>query len=254
MSKNITPVKASTIRPGLLVALKTSVNGNVHYHKQELGVTNEGGAEVVKWETERTIKDPKEFKAAGQVRMKCRGFIINVCAQSTFGLLCPEDKADQLAEAIAKAQKLANTFNEKAKVTRVNVNVIAGRVAADDVEATRAINGEVRDLLERMETGVKRMDVAAIRDAAKRAKDLSGIVAPGSNEKLQEAINVAREAAKKLVKAGETAARQVDKEALAKLKGSRTAFLDLDLDGSHEPIKVQKTKTKGRAIDLKAAD
>ena len=116
-------IKASTIRPGLLVALKTTVSGNVHYHKQELGITNEGDAEVVKWETERTIKDPKEFKAAGQVRMKARGLIANVCANSTFGLLCPESNAGKLAEAIKKAHEMADAFNSKATVTRVNVNV-----------------------------------------------------------------------------------------------------------------------------------
>jgi hypothetical protein len=245
-------IKTSTIRPGLLVALKTGVTGNVSYHKRDLGAkTDKSGAEIVEWETTRTIADAKEFKAAGQVRMKCRGFIINVCAKSSFGLLCPEDNADKLAAAVKKAQDMANKFNEKANVTRVNVNVIVGRVASDDVEATKAINGEVRDLLDRMERGVKQMDVAAIRDAAKRAKDLSGIVAPGSNEKLQEAIDVAREAAKKLVKAGETAARQVDKEALAKLKGSRTAFLDLDMQPEH--VKVKPSKAKARALDLESA-
>lgn len=243
-------IKASTIRPGLLVALKTTVSGNVHYHKQELGSSeDDGGAEIVKWETERTIKDPKEFKAAGQIRMKARGFVASVCARSSFGLLCPEADAGKLAEAIRKAHELADSFNAKATVTRINVNVIAGRVASDDVEATRAINGEVRELLQRMESGVKKMDVEAIRDAATRAKALSSIVAPGANDRLQEAINVAREAATKLVKAGETAARAVDKEALTKLKASRTAFLDLDMPQS-EPVKVKPSKAKGRAVDL----
>lgn len=241
-------IKASTIRPGLLVALKTTVSGNVHYHKQELGTTLEGDAEVVKWETERTIKDPKEFKAAGQVRMKARGFVVNVCAHSTFGLLCPEDKAGKLAEAIKKAHELADAFNAKASVTRVNVNVIAGRVAQDDVEATKAINGEVRELLDRMQSGVKAMNVEAIRDAANRAKKLSTIVAPGASEKLQEAIDTARAAATKLVKAGETAARAVDKEALATLKASRTAFLDLDVP--QENVQVKPSKPKSRAVDL----
>ncbi len=241
-------IKASTIRPGLLVALKTTVSGNVNYHKQDISFSEEGEAEVRKWETERTIKDPKEFKAAGQIRMKCRGFILTCCAHSSFGLLCPEDKASQLAEAIRKAHALADSFNAKASVTRINVNVIAGRVASDDVEATRAINGEVRELLQRMETGLKTMNVEEIRDAAKRAKALSSIVAPGANDKLQAAIDVAREAAKKLVKAGETAAREVDKEAIKSLKASRTAFLDLEVAPSD--VKIKPTRTKGRALDL----
>lgn len=238
-------MKASTIRPGLLVALKTNVNGNVHYHKQQLGTTQEGDAEVARWETERTIKDPAEYKAACAVRMKARGYIVGVCAHSSFGLLCPEANANKLAEAVKKAQALADEFNKGATVTRVSVNIIAGRVASDDLEATKAINGEVRDLLQAMERGVKSMNVEEIRDAASRAKSLSSIVAPEANERLQTAINVAREAAKKLVKAGETAAREVDKEALATLKASRTAFLDLEPE-----VETKKVKPKARALDM----
>jgi hypothetical protein len=242
-------VRAATIRPGLLVALKTSVSGNVHYHKQDKGVTIEGDAEVLRWETERTIKDPAEYKAASQVRMKARRAITDTCAKSSFGLLCAESNASKLAEGIAKAHKMADAFNAKAKVTRVIVNVIAGRVAADDVEATKAINGEVRELLEAMQNGVKTMNVEAIRDAAKRAKKISSIVAAGASEQLKVAIDTAREAAKKLVKAGETAARQVDKEALEVLKTSRTAFLDIDVEEPAKPAPT-KVKAKGRAVDL----
>ncbi len=242
-------IKASTIRPGLLVALKTTVSGNVHYHKQELGTTREGDAEIVKWETERTIKDPKEYRQASLLRMRLRALVVGVCAQSTFGLLCPEDNAGKLSAAIKKAYELASAFNAKATVTHLSVNVIAGRVAADDVEATRAINSEVRELLQRMESGLKTMDVEAIRDAAKRAKAMSSIVAPDANERLQAAIEVAREAARKLVKAGETASREVDKEAIKALKASRTAFLDLDVAPSDD-AKVKPSKAKARALDL----
>lgn len=241
-------MNVNTIRPGLLVVIKSNVTGNVSYHKRDLGTKVEKeGAEVVEWETTRTIADAKEFKEAGQLRMRALGYMYNVCARSTFGLLCPEDKIEALNKGIEKARKEADEFNAKAKITRVNFNIIAGRVAADDVEATRAINGEVRDLLDKMQDGIKKLDVTSIRDAAKRAKDISSIIAPENNEKLQAAIEVARAAARKLVKAGEAAAKEVDKEALAALKSSRTAFLDLD---AHDAPKPKASKAKGRAVDF----
>ncbi len=43
--------------------------------------------------------------------------------------------------------ELADEFNATARLTRLYVNVIAGRIAPDDVEAVKAINSEVRDLL-----------------------------------------------------------------------------------------------------------
>jgi hypothetical protein len=240
-------IKPSTIRPGLLVVIKSHVTGNVSYHKRDLGTKVErGGKEVAEWETTRTIEDAKEFKAAGQVRMKAIGLMYNVCARSSFGLLCPDDKAGKLADAVAKARKLADDFNAKAKVTRVSFNIIAGRVAQDDVEATRAINGEVRDLIDRMENGIKSLDVAAVRDAASKAKALAAIVAPESNERLAAAIDAARAAATKIVKAGEAAAKEVDAEVIKTLKASRTAFLDID----HDNIEVKPAPAQGRAIDL----
>jgi hypothetical protein len=240
-------IKPSTIRPGLLVVIKSHVTGNVTYHKRDLGTKAErNGREVAEWETTRTIEDAKEFKAAGAVRMKALGLMYNVCARSSFGLLCPEDKAAKLTEMVAKARKMTDDFNAKAKVTRVSFNIIAGRVAQDDVEATRAINSEVRDLIDRMETGIKTLDVGAVREAAAKAKLLGSIVTPSSNERLTAAIDAARAAARKIVKAGEAAAKEVDAEVLKTLKASRTAFLDID----HEDVEVKPAATKARALDL----
>lgn len=251
MTKQKETIKPSTIRPGLLVVIKSHVTGNVTYHKHDKGTKVErSGKEVSEWETTRTIEDAKEFKAAGQVRMKALGLMYNVCARSSFGLLCPEDKAAKLAEMVAKARKMTDDFNAKAKVTRVSFNIIAGRVAQDDVEATRAINSEVRDLIDRMESGIKSLDVGSVREAAAKAKLLGSIVAPGSSERLTAAIEAARAAARKIVKAGEAAAKEVDQEVLKTLKASRTAFLDIDHDDQEEAAPIKPAQAKARAIDL----
>lgn len=239
-------MQTTTIRPGLLVSLKTSVTGNVTYRKQDLAAdTLADGAHVAKWETERTIADPAELEAATKVRSKARTLISSFCAHSSFGLLCPLDKADQLGDAIKEAQQLAIDFNARATMTRVAVYVIAGKVAADDVQAARAINSEVRDLLDRMAAGVRSLDAEAIRDAANRARSLGQMISPGASERLQKAIEAARSAARKIVKAGETAATVVDETMVRAITESRTAFLDMD--GAAE---VQAPEATGRALDM----
>ena len=119
------PIQTSTLRPGLLVSLKTSVAGNVRYYKEvitEAHETPEGAQEAV-WQTQRIITDPEEHENARKARSRAAREIRSVCAQSAFGLLCPEGDADKLEKAIAKARVVAEEFNAVAKLTRVTVFV-----------------------------------------------------------------------------------------------------------------------------------
>lgn len=223
-------MKVSTLRPGLLVSLKTSVVGNVTYSKRDLDVrpTTVDGAEVTRWETERVIDDPAEHRAACTARTKARNEIRSVCAASAFGLLCPESSGDKLDAAILAARRIMAEFNSTARQTRVELYVIAGKITPDDVEAVRAINSEVRELLTAMEEGVRSLDVAKIRDAADRARGVGSMLSPDAAARARAAIDAARGAARRIVRVGNQAAQEVDQAAIAAITEARTAFLDID--------------------------
>ena len=244
-------ISTSTLRPGLLVSLKTSIRGNVSYRTLELETDHltEEGARRAKWETERTISDPEEHEAGIKVRSKIRGLIVACCAQSAFGLLCPENAAGDLDKAIADARELADTYNAKARLTRVAVFVIAGRIAPDDVEAVKAINSEIRDLLADMERGVRTLQVEVIREAANKARAIASMITPEAAARVQVAIDTARSAARTIVKAGEVAGLEIDAKALRAITEAKGAFLDLD-----EAQEVQVPTEQARAIDLAPAD
>lgn len=237
----------TTLRPGLLVSLKTGVTGNVSYKRADIEPDHltEAGTKQAKWETERTIDDPDEFEKAHATRSKCRGGIYKVCTQSTFGLLCPEDKKDDLDKAVEAAQILAAEFNATATITRVSVFVIVGRIAADDVQAVRAINSEVRQLLTDMEQGLRNLDVKAVRDAANKALQIGRMLSPSAADRIRGAVDAARETARRIVKAGEEAAQEVDRNTIRKITSSRTAFLDLE-----EGAEMQVPQAQQRAVDL----
>src|SRR5258708_37344395 len=146
----------------------------------------------MRWETERTITDPAEHEAAIKVRGKASSLIRGVCAHSAFGLLCPEADADKLASAITEARALIDQFNAQAKLSRVHVYVIAGRVAPDDVEAVKAINSEVRDLLADMAGGLKKLDGSQGREAPGPAKAIRPILTPASAPRIPIAHQPAR--------------------------------------------------------------
>ena len=163
-----------------------------------------------------------------KARTAVRTCITSVCIESGCGLLCPEDRVGELETAIDKARKLANDFNATAKFSNIRLSLILGRIAATDVEAFRAINGEVRDLMRIMERGIENLDVKAVRDAAAKARKVGEMLTPEAKERVAGAIKLAREAASKIAKAGDTAAMEVDKEAIKAIAKQRTAFLDLE--------------------------
>lgn len=230
-------MQVSTLRPGLLVSLKTQIVGNVRYEKETIESPKiVGGQERTAWKTERTIADPKEFERAKVARGKCRTLITSVCANSAFGLLCPKTSMKRLGEAIAEARKVADEFNQTAKLSRVNVNVIAGEINPNDLEAVRAIKSEVADLMREMQEGVKSLDPQAVRMAANKIRSVGMMLTPDSQEKVKAAIDAARGAARKIVKAGEQAASAIDTEAMKTLTEARTAFLDFEEGGEmHAP-------------------
>lgn len=241
-------LQSSTLRPGLLVSLKTTIDGNVSYDKRTIEAehVDATGAAKATWETERTIADPAEHEAAQVARSKASSLVRAICARSAFGLLCPEAREADLDEAIQAARRVADAFNAGAKLSRVSVYVITGRIAPDDVEAVRAINSEIRGLLDEMESGVRRLDVEAVRDAASRAKNVGAMLAPESAARVAAAVEAARSVARRIVKAGEAAAQEIDAASLRAITDARTAFLDLEGAGNE----IAAPASEGRAIDL----
>lgn len=245
-------LKASTLRPGLLVSLKTSVNGNVRYFKKTIEAANVDdatGAEKAKWETERVITDPKEHDAALTARSKARTAVTRVCNQSSFGLLCPEADAEELDKAVAEARAIASEFNATAKLSRLSVYVITGRIAPNDIEAVKAINSEISELLTDMARGVGDADVKTIREAASRAKGLAEMLSNEARLQAEIAIDAARRAAKEIVKAEGAAVVPVDKKAIRAIAEARTAFLDLD-----DVAEIAAPVAESRVLDLEPTE
>jgi len=235
----------STLRPGLLVSCSLRTRGNVSYQKTDLEYANTENAEHKKWETSRTISDKEEWERAKKARSAAGVAIRKVCAQSAFGLLCPESDKDELDAAIKEARKIVETFNDEAGLTRLHFFIMVGRVAADDVEAVKAINSEVRELMTTMETGLKNLDVAAVRKAANDAKQLGQMLTPEAQARVQVAIDLARKAATEINRAGEEGAVEIDNRTIRRIAEQRTSFLDMD-----DALPMQKPKARARRVDL----
>lgn len=243
---------ATTIRPGFLVGLKTSITGNVKYTKEVIEANSYDettGQTRAKWETERTVKNAKEQEAASKVRNRVRSLIASPCSLSSFGLLCPDAAKPDLDAAVDEARKLAAEFNASATTTRLHVAILTGKIAPDDVVAIKAINGEVTQLIDDMKAGLDKLDVKAVRDAANRAKQLGQMLNADAQARIQIAIDAVRKTARKIADAGETASIEIDRRTIAALAETRTAFLDLD-----EAREMGTPTAEGRAIDLAPSD
>ena len=226
-------MQVSTLKPCLLVAVKTTIKGNVVYKRTDLEADHQvGEGKRARWETEREIQDAQEHEAAVKVRGQARSLIAAVCAPSSFGLLCPISKEQDLLAAIEESRKLVNTYNFGAKLTTIGVFTIAGRIAASDYEAARAIADEVRSLMDDMSSGIKAADVSAVREAANKARALGSVLSPDIAGAVAGAVQQARSAAREIVrrveKAGEAAADVVAELNTQCIDAARFMFLDMD--------------------------
>jgi hypothetical protein len=237
----------TTLRPGLLVSLKTSIHGNVSYAVDTIDpdYLDEQGARRARWQTERVVADPQEHEQAVRVRSACRVLVTRHCAASSFGLLCPERNEGGLRAAIETAQEAVREFNQRAALTQIGFYVLIGRVAADDAEAVRAISAEVRELISDMESGIEGLNAEAVRSAAKKARALGNMLSDDAASRVADAIGAARSIAREIVKAGKGVAFEIDRAALRQITEARTAFLDLDAGGE-----FVAPATVGRGVDL----
>jgi hypothetical protein len=221
------------LKPGFLVSLKTSVSGGIFYRRTDLDKgTDESAAEYAKWETTRRIDDPEEYTRAQKTRSAASALIRAVCAHTAFGLLCPEVREDQLNEAIVQAQVLIDAHNKTAHATFIRVYVLRGKIASSDEEAVRALSSEVRELLEEMQSGIRSLDVKAIRDAAQKARKLGQVLEGEQAKKVSDAVEAARDAAKQIVKRldtdGTEATRAVAEAMSGPIERARFSFLELE--------------------------
>jgi hypothetical protein len=245
------PLATSTLRPGFLVSLKTSTSGNIEYVRTPVsnGKTEDGAA-VQEWQTKRTIINPAEHEAGQKARSKASSLVRSVCIPSVFGLLCPEDAAEKLEKAVADARKVIDEFNEGAKLSRISIYILCGRVMPDDAEAVRAISSEIRDLMAEMQGGVENANVDAIRDAASKLKGVGGMLTTEMQTKVQMAVDTGRAAAKAYVadreRDGQDGTVSVDRSAARRISELRTAFLDL----SDEQSVAAPKAAPARQLDL----
>jgi hypothetical protein len=245
------------IRPGLLIALSTTLKGGVSYARHDLDASEETAAspaaEVAKWETTRIIEDAEEHRRGVLTRAKVRNMITGVCFLTSFGLVCPDTKEAELWAVVAEARGLVDEFNRSAERTRLDLFILPGRIAKDDETAMRAIVAEAGSLVEAMEKGILSADSAAIRDAASKARALSSMLDGRAAEAVTEAIESARKAARALVKrvekGGEKAAEVLAGMDTSAVSAGRMALLGI-LDETVEVAGEALPTVAARAIDL----
>ena len=251
----------SVLKPGLLVSLKTSLEGGVTYERRDLAVeadpnldadpvvvvdteatvpADQPKADVARWETTRVIEDAEEHKRAVTARNAAGRAIRSVCTATSFGLLCNQDREAVLDKAVAEARALVDAHNATAKHTRVSVYVLKGRIASTDEEAARAIASEVRGLLSEMEAGIRRLDVEAVREAASRAKKVGAVLDETQAKLISEAVVAARDAARQIVRRvegdGEAAEKVLAELSTSAIEKARFAFLDLEEGAAVEAL------------------
>ena len=251
--------KAATIRPGLLVVVKSTVFGGVTYQRTDLdaeGMPVEEGGAVARWETTRIIEDKDEHDRAVKARSQAVSLIRKQCQETTFGMLCPEANEGALDVAIAAARAVVDAHNATAANTKISIHTLKGRVASNDAEAARAITAEIGALVVQMDQGIAKLDAKAIRAAADRAREMSAMLDDSVKGKIDAAIEQARKAARTIVKRiekdGEDKAIVMMDIQRGQIESARIAFLDMSGDAA--PVEALPAVNAQRFADLDMTD
>ncbi len=243
------PVKVQqgiTVRlvPTCLVPWKCSVEGGVHYKRQESGEPeiDAAGRERVLLASERVIDFPAAQQEADRVRAAVRRQMLALAPLTDFGPLLPvsrlpefrvmveacraeiEQTNAKLTEAVAarQAELDAAGAGVRLRTIRIVFAVLYGRVLADEVGAARTILRVVIDhlldldrLISTGEPGDPTGDFEAVRKALKNRPGLDALV-DGENQKMvAAAVDCARECANAWAKRSRGAAAPIDKSALS---------------------------------------
>ena len=248
----------TVLRPGSIVVLKTKIEGGVSYSRTDLAADSAGGAAVERWETVKVTDDPEEHSRAVKVRGKAGNTIARICSKTAFGLLCSTQREASLAEAIGEARAMVAAFNDTANCTRLYLYVLQARIAETEGEAARAIASELRDILATMQEGISTADVALVRKAAGKAKQLGGMLDASAGAIVTRAIDEARDVAKQIVKLskekGDAVAAFIDTVNLKAISEARFAFLDMEAPIAPTGDALPAVDARGLDLDGDQAD
>ena len=224
-------VNIAKIKPGLLVSVKTRQHGGVSYTKRDIEAprVTESGAQVSRWETDKFVYDPDETERAQQVANRARYLVTRHCVKTEMQqLLCPNDRRQELRDAVAEARALVAEFNQTASFTEIQIDVWVGEIVDNGVDAAQQIFASQQAFLNEMIDGLKEMDPKKVRAAINKSRDLGQMMSGQANEMLIEATRVAETARQRIVAAGEKAIVAIDLEAISKIGSVRNSFLDFD--------------------------
>ncbi len=238
------------IRPGLLISLSTSVKPR---HADAIKSTREliesrtlpDGSLYERWKKTKTILDPKEWKRAGQARLRVRALVKAACAQTAFGFICPAEEQEQLDANLRQADREVAEFNRTSQHYEVRWQYLAGEIKADDAEAVRAIREQVGGILEDLESATKAGDVESIRDLCGQAQQMERLLEQKSTARgqvgraVEAGRKIARAVVKQVQKAGEKIEGVLTEEQRSPISLARFAFVQrVDLDDEPQEDKT----------------
>jgi hypothetical protein len=232
------------LKPGMiLVALSIKIRGGVHYDRVELErELRDDHSERSAWKTVKTVADVDERQAAEQARHSARYAIKRHCTRTPWGLMCAGENEGELLAGITEARKVENGFNAGASHSHLHVAVFCGRVAEDDVEAARAVRGEIQQILRDVRGAIEGGDVRSMRDLATQTKQMYNLLDEGAEERaaLSGAVKAIRRVARDVVrlveKKGDELESVLTEENLKPINDARWAFRHLAAEEATEEL------------------
>lgn len=195
------PKTERVINGGWLVIDDLHERGCTSYRQHDREEELKGRRLEGEWRTEKEVIDVDEQAEVSTTARRIRATIRKLGYQTLAGTFVPEEKGDELNDAIRDADVAIRQYNADANYTRIDGRFLVFRIEPSDVRAAGSILGQVRDTLEEVKRAVDAADPKAIRRALGSVRRIDTMLADEQSEQLQAAFDDARRAARQLTKA-----------------------------------------------------
>lgn len=197
------------LKPCYLLGTEISRHGGEEYsRKNERRVEREDGSVYSEWETEKTLKNEKEFKEATQLVGKCKREIHKLGRSlGNLGLIVPRERIDEVRAFRDEWRETFVEFNERAKHSRLRFRMVVVSTAGENAEVLRDLLEDLREGLADLEEAYKSADPKSMRDVVQRMSGFSDLLPERVAFSIDGAIKATRKRASDISRAEKYAQR-----------------------------------------------
>lgn len=230
------------LKSGYLVVGNVTQRGCATYRQENRTGTRVGDGLEEDWQAHKSCASVEEQKKVSAYRSI---FSSKIAALGTyisgFGYLVQKERGQELEDTLRGIEAAVAQYNSEARYTRLGATFAIFETQATDEKVARALYGKVVGVLTEANKAIQAGDVKGLREALDNLKGTESMLPEETGQKLSRVIKMAREAAKRAVKAIKEGVTEMGTAAVVKqvmaevdVSGVRAGMIEMEREITSE--------------------